>query len=74
MVRNFSLTFAGLTLRLYIFAALASGFSFETAYPKVAWLWLLNLAIAELLFNRTHNTSIERAASGKPVAAAHAER
>ncbi|MDQ2947289.1 MAG: DUF2306 domain-containing protein [Acidobacteriota bacterium] len=52
MIRNFSLTFAGVTLRLFIFAAMALGFSFEVAYPVMIWLWVLNLTAAELLFNR----------------------
>ena len=60
VVRNFSLTFAGITLRLYIFAGLAMNVPFEVVYSSVAWLWLLNLVFAELLFNQVHNPSIER--------------
>jgi uncharacterized membrane protein len=52
MIRNFSLTFAGVTLRIFIFVAMALGFSFEVAYPVMIWLWALNLTVAELLFNR----------------------
>ncbi len=49
MVRNYALTFAAVTLRLYVPAALASGMEFATAYPLIAWLcWLPNL----LLVNR----------------------
>jgi uncharacterized membrane protein len=58
MVRNFALTFAAVTLRLYLPASVASGVAFEMAYPAIAWLcWLPNLVAAELLFNRTHNPS-----------------
>jgi uncharacterized membrane protein len=54
MVRNFSLTFAAVTLRLYLPAAMVSGMPFELAYPAIAWLcWVPNLVLAELLFNRT---------------------
>jgi uncharacterized membrane protein len=61
MVRNFSLTFAAVVLRLYLPASIASGVAFEVAYPIVAWLcWLPNLVVAELLLNQTHNPSIER--------------
>ena len=54
MVRNFSLTFAAVTLRLYIPASMMAGIPFETAYPVIAWLaWVPNLVIAELAFNGT---------------------
>lgn len=47
MVRNFSLTLAAVTLRLYIPLAFAAGIPFETAYPWIAWLcWAPNLAAA----------------------------
>jgi uncharacterized membrane protein len=53
MVRNFSLTFAAVTLRLWLPAALLAGVSFESAYPIIAWLcWVPNLLLAERLFNR----------------------
>jgi uncharacterized membrane protein len=54
MVRNFALTFAAVTLRLWLPASVASGIAFEAAYPVIAWLcWVPNLLAAELLFNRT---------------------
>ena len=54
MVRNFALTFAAVTLRLYLPAAMVSGVPFEAAYPAIAWLcWVPNLLAAEALFNRT---------------------
>jgi len=54
MVRNFSLTFAAVTLRIYLPSAAIAGIPFETAYPLVAWLcWIPNLMVAEMLFNRT---------------------
>ncbi len=56
MVRNFALTFAAVTLRLWMPASVASGIAFEVAYPVVAWLcWVPNLVVAELLFNQSHN-------------------
>lgn len=52
MVRNFALTFAGVTLRLWMPAAVLSGIPFETVYPVVAWLcWVPNLIVAEAVFN-----------------------
>jgi len=78
MVRNFSLTFAAVTLRLYLPASMAAGIRFELAYPVIAWLcWVPNLLLAEMLFNRAHDPSIERTAAGRlgvPEAAAHVER
>jgi len=56
MVRNFSLTFAAVTLRLWLPASVASGIAFQVAYPVIAWLcWVPNLLVAELLFNQMHN-------------------
>ena len=65
MVRNFALTFAAVTLRLYLPTSIASGVAFEAAYPVIAWLcWVPNLVAAELLFNKKHHPSIAGASSG----------
>ncbi len=48
MIRSGALTFAAVTLRLYL-PILAMTFGFETGYSIVAWLcWVPNLLIAEL--------------------------
>lgn len=48
MIRNFSLTFAAVTLRIYIPMSIALHISFEDAYPAIAWLcWVPNLMVAE---------------------------
>ena len=61
MVRNFALTFAAVTLRLYLPVSMISGVRFELAYPAIAWLcWLPNLIAAELLLNG----HVPRAATG----------
>lgn len=53
MIRNFSLTFAAVTLRLYGPASAVAGVEFEQAYPIIAWVaWVPNLIVAEWLFNR----------------------
>lgn len=53
MIRNFSLTFAAVTLRLWLPGSMALQFSFEQAYPVIAWLcWVPNLAFAELVLHR----------------------
>lgn len=53
MIRNFALTLAAVTLRLWVPAAVASGIPFEAAYPFIAWLcWVPNLALAEVLLRQ----------------------
>lgn len=50
MIRNFALTFAAVTLRLYVPAALGFGIALGTAYPVIAWLcWVPNLLVARWL-------------------------
>lgn len=47
MVRSAALTFAAVTLRLYL-PLLTAAFGFDTGYPPVAWLcWVPNLIVAE---------------------------
>ena len=53
MVRNFSLTFAAVTLRIYLPSAGLLGIPFDVSYPVIAWAcWVPNLAVAEWCFNR----------------------
>jgi len=56
MVRNFALTFAAVTLRIHLPVLTAGfGYSFEVAYPVVAWLaWVPNLILAEWLILARH--------------------
>jgi len=52
MVRNFSLTFAAVTLRLYLPVSTAMGVEFAVAYPFITWLcWVPNLMFAEWRYN-----------------------
>jgi uncharacterized membrane protein len=54
MIRNFALTFAAVTLRIYLPTSVAAGAAFEVAYPAIAWLcWVPNLLVAEWLARRT---------------------
>ncbi|MDX2220853.1 MAG: DUF2306 domain-containing protein [Burkholderiales bacterium] len=54
MVRNFALTFAAVTLRLYLPASFATGLDFPTAYAAIAWLcWVPNLVFAEWWLKRS---------------------
>jgi hypothetical protein len=48
MIRSFALTFAAVTLRLYIPIGMVAGLTMAAAYPAIAWLcWVPNLAVAE---------------------------
>ena len=62
MVRNFSLTFAAVTLRIYLPASMAAGVDFALAYPIIAWLcWIPNLLFAEWRYNIVHNKALPSA-------------
>ena len=55
MIRSAALTFAAVTLRIWLPVSMISGVEFEIAYAAIAWLcWLPNLLVAEafLLRNR----------------------
>ncbi len=50
MIRNYALTFAAVTLRIWLPTFLALDFTFNESYTTVAWLsWIPNLLIAELI-------------------------
>jgi hypothetical protein len=49
-IRCFALTFAAVTLRIYLGLFFAAGFSFDTFYPALGWLcWVPNLLVVEWL-------------------------
>ncbi|QTD43505.1 DUF2306 domain-containing protein [Sporosarcina sp. Te-1] len=55
MIRNYSLTFAAVTLRLWLplFALLFGLENFERSYAMIAWLaWLPNLLVAEWIIKQ----------------------
>ena len=54
MIYSFALTFAGVTLRLYLLGFMAAGFSYTEASVYLAWLcWLPNLGFAWWWLNRS---------------------
>jgi hypothetical protein len=60
MVRNFALTFAAVTLRLYLPIPLIAGLDFALAYSIIAWLcWLPNLAFAEWRYNTARAKTLQ---------------
>lgn len=53
MIRSFALTFAAVTLRLYLPFPMMLGFSFIEGYRAIAWLaWVPNLLLAETYLRR----------------------
>lgn len=59
MVRNFSLTFGAVTLRIYLGLGFASGIPFNDFYPFLAWLsWVPNIILAEYWFNREQHQTL----------------
>ena len=57
MIRNYSLTFAAVTLRIWLalFTGLFGFQQFEISYIIIAWLcWVPNLIVAEWLIKRKH--------------------
>ena len=53
MLRNYALTLAAVTLRLYLPASMALGLDFDRAYATIAWLcWVPNLLAAQWLIRR----------------------
>jgi len=58
MMRNFALTFAAVTLRLYLPVTVTSGIEFERAYAWIAWLcWVPNLLIAGMFLKYAERRS-----------------
>lgn len=56
MIRNYSLTFAAVTLRIWllIFILIAGIENYETSYIIISWLcWIPNLLIAEFYVNKS---------------------
>lgn len=59
MIRNYALTFAAVTLRIYLGLFFAAGVRFEDFYPLVAWLcWVPNLLVAEWLLKPSSRADV----------------
>lgn len=55
MLRSYALTFAAVTLRLYLPLSQVAGVPFPTAYAAIAWLcWVPNLVLIEWLVLSRH--------------------
>ena len=60
MIRSFALTFGAVTLRVYLPIALLSGYSFDDAYPIIAWAaWLPNLILVDVALTINERRSLK---------------
>lgn len=67
MTRSFALTFAAVTLRIYLPISQALGFDFDDSYRAISFLcWIPNLIVAELLLNRRRLVSGQAARAAAP--------
>jgi uncharacterized membrane protein len=56
MIRNYALTFAAVTLRLYLPPVFIFGLPFASSYAIIAWLcWVPNLLVAEWLVSASRD-------------------
>jgi uncharacterized membrane protein len=54
MIRSFALTFAAVTLRLYLPIGIMAGLTFQQIYVATAWIsWIPNLIVAEFWLRRS---------------------
>ena len=64
MIRSFAMTFAAVTLRIYIPISMMLHLPFAEAYPAIAWLaWVPNLIVAELYLSATQPKTSRAAAA-----------
>ncbi len=53
MIRSYALTFAAVTLRIYLPLSQIAGMPFDPAYQTISWLcWVPNLIVAEWIILR----------------------
>ncbi|MCF6322683.1 MAG: DUF2306 domain-containing protein [Rhizobiaceae bacterium] len=53
MIRSAAFTFAGVTLRIWLGAGIASGMPVEVFYPYLSWIcWIPNIIIAEMILRK----------------------
>lgn len=67
MIRNYALTFAAVTLRIYLPASLLAGIPFDAGYPAISWLcWVPNLVFAEAWIARRPEAEVTVASESSP--------
>ncbi|WP_298961843.1 DUF2306 domain-containing protein [uncultured Roseibium sp.] len=59
MLRSAALTFAAVTLRVYLGSSMALGADFAIAYPIISWAcWVPNAVLVELYLRRVHSLKL----------------
>lgn len=59
MIRSYALTFAAVTLRIYLPLSQVAGIPFDAAYQTIAWLaWVPNLIVAEWVILRQRTAAL----------------
>lgn len=59
MIRSYALTFAAVTLRIYLPLSMAAGLPFDSAYQTISWLcWVPNLIVAEWVILRQRASAL----------------
>ena len=68
MIRSFALTWAAVTLRIYLPISQAAGVPFAVAYPAISWLcWVPNLLFAEWFIWLTRGVLPDHSFKSKPL-------
>jgi uncharacterized membrane protein len=68
MIRSYALTFAAVTLRIYLPLSQAAGIPFDSAYQTISWLcWVPNLIVAEWIILRQPAAAAARRPNPVPV-------
>lgn len=66
MIRNYALTCAAISLRLYLPLSMVAGIPFEFAYPAIAWLcWVPNLIYARWMIAQNRSSDTKEAKEAK---------
>lgn len=59
MIRSYALTFAAVTLRIYLPLSQVAGLPFDPAYQTISWFcWVPNLIVAEWIILRQRSASV----------------
>src|SRR5258708_35055586 len=68
MIRSYALTFAAVTLRIYLPLSQVAGIPFDAAYQTISWLcWVPNLIVAEwIILQHRQGESIHQPHSVPP--------
>ncbi len=67
MIRSYALTFAAVTLRIYLPLSQVAGLPFDPAYQTISWFcWVPNLIVAEWIILRQRGPAVASQPSPVP--------